>query len=156
MEKSKEIVNKAGIVPKLQLAVQLTDEFGNKKGVKGTGPHLVKLIGDKVVKGVDYQTSEDIYKVEYLLEEKGEKKVYFVPVKDKQGDVHYLVQRLAEIPEGTEIVLEYKRRGKKGYIEVKNLNGENEISPEDDIPVINDEDESQDIGESGTDADIPF
>ena len=153
MEQSKSIIQKAGIVPFLQLAEKL--EGG---GVKGTGAHKVKIISDKVVKGTDYQTNEERYEVQYLVEENGQKKKYKVPVKDKNGEVHYLVQRLAEIEEGTEIILEYKRRGLKGYIDVQRANL---ITPEkvatEEIPII-EEDEKipSDSGEGEALADISF
>lgn len=143
MKASKTILKKANIVPRLQLAIQLKDEQGNKKGVKGTGPHRVKLISDKIVKGTEYQTGTERYEIEYLLEENGEKKKYRVPMKDKNGEIHYLIQRFAEIPEGTEVILEYQRKGLKGYIDIQVV-GEQEIKDieediDEDIPIINPE-----------------
>jgi hypothetical protein len=84
----------------------------------------------------------------YYVEENGERKKYKVPVKGKDGEPHYLVQRLAEIPEGQEIVLEYKRAGMKGYIEVMPVNDISTIEmdeEDEDAPIINaDEDEQSD------------
>lgn len=156
MENSKEICQKANIVPKLQLAVQL--EGG---GVRGTGPHKVKLISDKIVKGTEYQTGKERYEVKYLVEEDGEKKSYSVAMKDQNDEVHYLVQRLAEVPEGTEVILEYKRRGLKGYIDVQVVGEEPSISSPDvldeEIPVIEDPNEniSPNNGEGEFDTGVP-
>jgi hypothetical protein len=58
----------------------------------------------------------------YIVEEDKEKKEYIVPVKNKSGGLHYLIQRIAEIPEGEEVVLECKRNGAKNYIEVIPVN----------------------------------
>ena len=44
--------------PFLQLATQIKDEDGKKKGVRGTGPHTVKFISDKVVNGENFKTKE--------------------------------------------------------------------------------------------------
>lgn len=135
MQSSKDIVKKAGIIPKLQLYVKDT------KGIpQGTGPHRVKLLADKEVPGTDPQTGVARQEVAYLVEEKGEKKSYHVPKLDKKGQIHYLVQRLAEVNEGEEVILEGKRKGIKNYTQVIRLSDSavQEIADE-DIPVINED-----------------
>ena len=113
MKNSKQILKKANVIPKLQLAVK--KEGG---GVLGTGPHTVVLVSDEVVKGTDFRTGKERFEVKYTVKENGDLKTYNVPVKDKTGGVHYLVQRLAELPEGSTVTLEYKRNGLVGYIDV--------------------------------------
>jgi len=140
MQNSKDIVKKAGIIPKLKLYAK------DAKGVpQSTGPHRVKFIADKEAKGTDPQTGVERDEIAYLVEENGEKKSYRVPKLDKKGEIHYLVQRLAEVNEGEEVILEGKRKGPKNYTQVIRLNGSEvqEIS-DDDIPVIN-EDESTNL-----------
>jgi len=142
MDNCKEIIAKAGIIPDLQLAIQITDEAGNKKGVKGTGPHRVKLIDDKVVMGSDYLTGAERHEVMLIVEEDGQKKKYCFPVKDKKGGVHYLVQKFADIKPGEEVILEYKKCGAKGYIDVQKVE-KNYVPEIDDIPVIEDEEDEK-------------
>lgn len=140
MQKSKDIVKNANIIPRLKLAIK-TD-----KGVQGTGPHRVKFLADKEAKGTDPQTGAEREEVAYLVEENGEKKSYRVPKIDKKGEIHYLVQRFADIPEGGEAILEYKRKGLKGFIQVLPIPEHERVISDDDIPVIN-EDESNDFSE---------
>lgn len=99
------------------------------------------MIEDKVVKGIDRETGKVIDVVRYILEEDGEQKQYTVPVKARDtGDLHYLVQRLAEVKEGETIVLEMKKRGIKNYVEVSSVDG-TPIEPADDhVDDITDED----------------
>lgn len=140
MKNSTEIIKKAGIIPDLQLAVKR-----DTGGVDSTGPHTVKMLEDKVIKDNDYETGMEIFVVRYIVEENGAKKKYEVPMKDKNGEIHYLVQRLAEVEEGEEITLECKRRGIKNYIEVKRFNQPEIVKPSaDDIPIIEDQPEDSD------------
>lgn len=132
MQSSKDAVKQAGIIPKLRLAVK--KENG---GTESTGPHTVKLVSDKTVKGTDPQTGKERYEMVYYVEEDGEKKKYTCPLKDEQGELHYLVQRMAEFEEGDMVTMEYQRKGLKGFISVAKV-GEQE---DDDIPIIEDEDE---------------
>ena len=154
MKNSQAILKKANIVPDLHLAIK-TD-----KGVQGTGAHQVKMISDRIIKGTDYQTGKERLEVEYLLEENGEKKKYSVAMRDENNEIHYLVQRLADVQEGEEVILEYKRKGVKGFIEVRKL-GEvrEEVKDLDDdgIPVINKEENTR-LKEEGEIeiGDVPF
>lgn len=127
----------AKIYPKLRL--------GTKKeggGVVATGPHTVKLLEDKITKGVDRESGKVIEVVRYILEENGEQKQYTVPVKNREtGELHYLVQRLSEVNEGETIILEMKKRGIKNYVEVLAADGTPiEPSEEDHVDEITDED----------------
>lgn len=120
MKVSKELMTVAKIIPKLRL--------GNKteKGVVSTGPHIVKVLEDKIIKGKDMKGREIEY-VRYTLEEKGEKKIYDTKLKNEQGELSYLVQRFAEIEEGQEARLEMKKRGMKNYISVDPIHNGNEV-----------------------------
>lgn len=122
------------------------------------GPHRVRTVSDRLVKGTDNNGNE-ITMVKYVLEEDGEQKFYRVPLKNKNDEVHYLVQRMAEIKEGQEIIMECLKKGPKNYIRVTEVGNstEGEIE-EDDIPVINqDEEEMDDAGDPKTNIkDVPF
>jgi hypothetical protein len=137
MEKSKELVKKAGIIPQLQLAIKIKLENGKIGGTKSTGPHKVKVLEEKVVMGTDYQTGQEREEMKYILEENGEKKSYNVPVKDKQGNLHYLIQRFAEVEPEEEVVLEARQKGIKTYISLERLNPSTPDNEE--MPTINEE-----------------
>lgn len=136
METSKQILEKAGIKPKLQLGIK------GDNGVATTGPHTVKLIADKEISGTD-ETGKPIPMVRFLLEENGEMKTYDVrKFKKNSEDIHYLVQRLAGYKEGTIIILEMKRKGIKNYVEVRMVNEPDEAEVEDEdieIPIVENE-----------------
>ena len=126
MKISQSLVQKANIIPSLKLATKK-----DKGGVEGTGSHKVKILEDKVVEGKDFNRNM-IHMVRYTLEENGVKKKYDTAVKGDNGELSYLVQKLAEIPEGTEIVLEYVQKGLRGFIDVRQAEGKEE-------PVIGEE-----------------
>ena len=137
METSKDITKKANIIPRLRLGSK-TD-----RGVVSNGPHRVKFIADKEVKGKDF-SGKEIDMVAYLVEENTEKKSYRIPKLNKQGEINYLVIRLAEVNEGDEVILEMKKKGIKNYVEVSPISNASRVEVEDDdIPVIG-EDEPTD------------
>lgn len=112
MKISKELLQKAGILPKLRLGIK---QQGG--GVKSTGSHKVKVLEDKIIKKPN-DKGEMIEWVRYVIEEGEEQKVYDTKLRDKTGQPSYLVQRFAEIKEGEEVILEMKKQGVKNYIEV--------------------------------------
>jgi len=118
MKNSLEAVKKAGIIPRLSLAEQIIDEEGNKKGVRGTGFHKVKLIEDKIIMGRDYHSGEERYEMHYIVEEDGIRKYYPTALKGEDGQLSYLVKKMSEYQEGDEVMMEYKKRGAAGYIDV--------------------------------------
>src|SRR3990167_3521343 len=113
MINSKELLARAGILPKLRLGIKQT-----KGGVMPTGPHKVKILEDKIIKKPDPQTGKETEYVRYIVEHEGEKKQYDTRLKSKDGQLSYLVQRFAEIPEGAEIFMEMEKQGIKNYIKV--------------------------------------
>jgi hypothetical protein len=84
-------------------------------------------VKDKLSQGTEFETGKEREEVHYLVEENGELKKYTCPRLNKQGELHYLVQRFAEVEEGQEIMLEYKRKGVKGYIEVTPLGSTEDV-----------------------------
>lgn len=113
MKISKGLMNKAGVMPKLRLANR------QGKSVVSTGPQRVKLLEDKIIQGMDRETGKKVEYVVYTVEHDGEKKQYRTRLKNKDtGELSYLVQRMGEIPEGTDVILECKRSGIQNYIEV--------------------------------------
>ena len=123
---SKQLLKEANITPKLRLG-QKTD-----KGVVSTGEHRVKIIKDKLDKGMDHRTGKEIEVVKYLVEEDGQHKFYEVPKLGKDGQLHYLVQRLAEVKEGAEIILKMEKRGIKNVITVTEVGRTDTIEYDDD------------------------
>lgn len=126
MNISKQLLKDANITPKLRLG-QKTD-----KGVISTGEHRVKIVKDKLDKGTDPMTGKEREVVKYLVEEKGQHKFYEVPKLGKDGQLHYLVQRLAEVPEGAEIILKMEKRGIKNVITVTEIGNTDTIEYDDD------------------------
>jgi len=125
MEKSKELVTQAGIVPTLKLATQRPGG-----GVSATGPHTVTVISESLINTTQYETGEKVATMRYFFEEAGEKKQYDVEVKDKNGNLHYLIQRMAEFKPGDVLTMECIRKGARNYISVQKV--------DEDIPVIED------------------
>lgn len=150
MENSKALMKAAGVYPKLRLGVR--KEGANKKiSVHPTGPHRVKMVSDKVMRGKDKETGEAIEIVKYVVEEDGVLKQYVVPVKSREtGDLHYLVQRLSEVQEGQEIILEMKKRGPKNYVEVLDAEGKPIGDAEEEDGELTEEEEALLDGAGGT------
>lgn len=120
MKTSQEILKASGIVPKLRLGSKLP-----KGGVKPLGKFHVRLISDKEVVGRDTQTGKEVPMVRYLLDllmpdgKTWEKRIYQTRKINKEtGEVSYLVQRFAELPENSHVVLEMRKIGIKNYVEV--------------------------------------
>lgn len=131
--------------PKLALFVKL-----DGGGTQSTGSHKVRLMSCKIVKGKSFKSKGERYEAQLLVEENSVQKTYNFPIKDEvTGNIHYLVERLAPIPEGTEIILEGKRSATGSYIDVKVVGKGGKLEePEDpdhidygDIPIIEDLDE---------------
>lgn len=136
MKTSKALMKEANIQPKLRL--------GKKKaggGVIPNGPHRVKMIADKMVKGIDPKSGKEIDYVRYLIEENGETKTYQTKKLNEKGELSYLVQNLSEINEGQEVVLEMKKQGIKNYIDVSPVVGGESIEIEDDEEEITEDDD---------------
>lgn len=154
--KSQEVVSKAGIMPRLSLAEKIIKN-GKSRGTKSTGKHIVKFLEDKVVKGKDFSTGQEIMKMKYIFEENGQKKFYTRPLRDENEEVHYFIQRMSQFNYGDELVIEYLQKGLKGYISVNKNTGQPDVSQEgsgtdiadEDIPVL-EEDEDIDVDK------IPF
>jgi hypothetical protein len=121
----------------LKLAVK------NEKGaVIGTGPHHLRVIDCENATNKDYQTQKEVKGVNLILEEGGEQKKYFIPTIGADGKFHYLFERFAGIQEGSEIVMEYKRKpgSARGFIDVRLAGGDDtpgaDGDPYDDIPIV--------------------
>ena len=138
MKNSYELLQRAGIIPKLRLGI--------KKGGGGvipTGPHRVRLIEDKIIKDLDKETGKEIEFMRYILEENGDRKYYQSKVKDKKGELSYFVQRMAEVPENGEVILEMRRSGIKNYIEVTPITHSANVEVEESE--VDEEENNQDI-----------
>ena len=136
MLNSRKLLDNAGILPKLRLGIKQ-----QKGGVKSTGPHRVKVLEDKIVKKADADSGGKVEYVRYFVEENGEKKVYDARLKDKvSGELHYFVQRFAELNEGDEVILEMKKMGAKNYIQITPVDQSIpvEIEEDTDEPIVED------------------
>ena len=128
MQISKQLAKEAGLYPRLRLLTKTEGE-----APVSTGKHTVRLIKDKEVMGKDITTGKPLPKVRYLLEEKGEIKIYDTRKFSKEtGELSYLVQKLAEFPENSVVILEAKKVGIKNYISVSPFNIGAEVEVDDD------------------------
>lgn len=142
MEKLQKLVkNNPNLKSDKSTFLKLAIREGNV--VKSTGPHRVKLMSCENAINKDYKTQKQIKGVNLLFEENGEPKKYFVPILGDDGKFHYLIERFAEIEEGTELILEYQRRegSVKGFINVEMVGEERVEQPtgEEEIPIIEEE-----------------
>lgn len=135
MNVSKQLLKDANITPKLRLGQK------TEKGVVSTGEHRVRVIKDKLDKGTDINGKEREV-IKYLVEENGEHKFYEVPKLGKDGQLHYLVQRLAGIKEGAEIILKMEKRGIKNVITVTEIGNTDTVEYDDEeagVPILSGE-----------------
>lgn len=127
MQVSKQLVKEAGLHPKLKL---LTKEDG--KAPIPTGEHKIRLLKDKEIVKKDIDGRDTAY-IRYLIEEHGEIKIYDTRKFSKDtGEISYLVQKLAEYPENSYVILEAKKQGAKNYISVKPVNTSEEVEVDDE------------------------
>ncbi len=127
----RELIQQLGIIPKLRLGMRVTNENG-KKVVVGNGPHRVKLIAVKLLEDIDPRDGKKKEYVRYLFEEGGQKKKYQTKRLNDKGELSYLVQRLAEIDDNEEIILEMKKAGIKNYVEVMPVGHTDQVEVEED------------------------
>jgi len=127
MDNSKKLLDNAGIVPKLRLGVQKPGG-----GVVPTGPHRVKLISDRIINELNVETNKEEPTMVYTVEENGVTKEYHRKVKNKKGELDYLIQRLAELPPGSEVILEMARRGARNHIVVTPVKPTDEAEEDDE------------------------
>lgn len=152
MEKLQKLVDSS---PKLKSDRSEFLKLAVKEGktVKGTGPHKVKLVGCENAVNKDYQTQKEVKGVNLLFEEEGKPKKYFVPTLGDDGKFHYLIERFAEIEEGTELILEYQRRegSVRGFINVELAENEKRVdtTKDDEIPIVNEDEPLKEDSEPG-------
>lgn len=130
---------------KLKKIVDSKPEWKSEKSqylkIKGAGgPIRVKLVGCENATNREYETQKEVQGINLLFSQDGEPKKYFVPTLGKDGKFHYLIERFAEIKEGTEVILEFQRKkgSVKGFISVQ-VAGEEEqekVVGENDVPII--------------------
>jgi hypothetical protein len=127
MQVSKQLLKEAGLHPKLRLLIKVSED----KAPEATGKHKVRLIKDKIITKTDPKTGKPYEAVRYLVEENGELKTYDTRKLNKDTcDLSYLVQKLAEYPENSYVILEGKRQGIKNYISVTPVNTAEDIAVE--------------------------
>lgn len=137
---SKELSERAGYAPLLQLFRKKIVN-GEERGVEALGPMHVKFIEEKLKKDLDFETNQEVEKVWYFFEHEGERKVYKVSVKDRRGNLHYLIPKFREVEPGTELVLEGKRHKGGWHVAVQvvgELQAKFEVDDE-EIPVVEEE-----------------
>jgi hypothetical protein len=116
-----------------------------------TGVHRVRLLRGEESRRTNFRGIDEEGIMLYF-EEDGIEKQYFIPtyVSDKNSDnygkFHYLFENFANIEEGAELEMEYVKKGKAGFVNVK-LVGKQQGYDDETIPVIEDEDYKKTFGE---------
>ena len=143
MTKTQELYNKAKEAGKVQERKNWL-KLGIKKkegGIESTGPHKVRFISDKVVKGRDYHTKKERQEVEWEFKENGDKVYYRQPIFNKDNNLHYFVEKMKDFNYGDDLTIELKWVGDKNVIDVELDEFKKEESMDDkkkDIPVVED------------------
>lgn len=155
LKKIKNRAEKSGKMPKEKMLPFL--KLGEKLeggGVKSLGKKRVKVTGSKIVSGRDYYTKQERKEFALFVEHQGEEYQYRKPLLEQkrdadkkllpedERDIHYFVTNLIQsnVGVGDELILEYQRDGKTGFISMEKVGGVDE----DDIPVINEEEDASD------------
>lgn len=87
--------------------------------MKTTGPHHVKFIAEPlIVMGMDDE-GKPRKMLRFEVQEKGNNYRWMVPLLGKDGQPHYLIERLLEVKVNDERILEMMRRGARNYIDVR-------------------------------------
>lgn len=98
--------------PKLKLGEKLPGG-----GVKPTGPHKVKITGEPTTVPI-IKDGKSIKAFKFVVEENGQLYKWIVPLTNKEGEGHYLIERLQDVEVGDEIILEMKKTGARNYIDI--------------------------------------
>ena len=143
MNAAKKVLEKAQVAGK----VREREEYlrlapKNEQGVPTpNGPHKVKLISDKI--GTNNMGEQQL---QVVVVEGKHQKLWTMPLKDKEGNLHYLVQALADYEPGDELIVEMKKNGAKSYVDVRKVG---EMKAGDEVPSINLDEDSEDVATGG-------
>lgn len=133
MQKVKDLADKLKIVPRLKLGVKLAGG-----GVKSTGPHHVKFLEEPmIIMGKDHE-GKPREELKFLVEENGITYRWNVPIKSKDGQPSYMIERLMNIEVGDERTLEMSRQGARNYIDVRAADEAPDEPPDEEMDEIAD------------------
>ncbi len=135
MKNSEEFLKE---LPPQEEFLQLAKKVGNKN--VSTGPHILQLLRDE--KGVkkNFRTNVKEEVMWYYFRDVGTGKLYkyAVPIKNRDGDIHYLIQKLGPLPENSIVELTYvnKPNDVGGFVQVNVLDTKTEpVAPVSDQQV---------------------
>lgn len=114
MKKVQEVAAALGVVPKLQLGRKLVGG-----GVESTGPHHVKFLEEPVVVMGKDEKGQPRKELKFIVEEKGTKYRWNVPILSKEGQPSYMVERTMNIEVGDQRILELVKERGRNYIDVR-------------------------------------
>lgn len=117
MNIAKTLVGKATDAGKMKKPYLQLGEKQEGGGVKSTGRHTVKIVSEKTARDNDPITQQPREVLQLIVEENGVEKIWNIPIKDKEGNLHYLIAKVAEVEVGDVVELEMKRHGLKNYID---------------------------------------
>lgn len=113
----------------------------DERGIpQSTGKHKVKVIRGEVRTDIRQFTGTNSYKevegIRVYVEENETEKFYEFPSLTKDGKPHYLLMAFENVQDGDMVVMEYVKKGDKGFINVST----DVDSYASDIPVIEEDD----------------
>jgi hypothetical protein len=156
MKLAKELFDRASKAGKTKKPYLRLGEQLEGGGVKSTGAHTISIKNEKLGMGNNPRTNKEREELQMIVVENGIEKLWNVPVKDEDGGLHYLVQRLAEIEPDEEITVEMKHKGVKNYIDLRKVGeatDKDETGEETDGGVAVKEENESIFGEGG---EFPF
>lgn len=114
MEQVKKVMQSMGALPKLRLGEKIKGS-----GVKSFGPKTVKFLAEPVgVSKKDFSGKQQKM-MRFEVEHEGTRYFWYVRVLNQEGEVNYLMERLAEIKVGDERVLEMTKQGARNYVDIR-------------------------------------
>ncbi len=115
-------------LPPQEEFLQLAKKVGNKN--VSTGSHLLQLLSDKTGVKKNFRTNVKEEVMWYFFRDVATGKLYkyAVPIRNRDGNIHYLIQKLGVLPENSIVELTYvnKPNDVGGFVQVKVLDTKTE------------------------------
>jgi hypothetical protein len=148
MEIIDKVAAKMSVVPKLKLGIRIVKPDGKSGGVKSTGSHTVKFLEEpKIIMGKSFE-GKPRQEFKFIVEEKGERFRWMVPLTNKEGEPNYLIEKLLKLQVGDVLILEMKKSGANNYIDIHGENEESEVPDELPITDYDEDDEAVELAKA--------
>lgn len=114
MREVKELAQTLNVMPKLRLAIKISD--GN---FIATGPHHVRFSDEPIIVTSRDRLGREHQDMIFFVDENGTIFQWSIPVLNKKGHPHYLIEKLVDIEVGDVRTLEMIKGYEKSYIEIR-------------------------------------